>query len=101
MNIVSGVLLKVQRYSFEDEKERGRIIEGGKIVIGIPPEDEQKNDVTGFVFQELKADYSGYSLFSKQASPLIGKRVSVECELLLKGRSVGLKAISIKKSETF
>lgn len=101
MNVVSGVLLKVQRYSFEDEKEKGRFIEGGKVVLGIPPEDNQANDVSGFVFQELKADFSSYSRLATEAKGLFGLPVAVECELLLKGKAVALKAVSIRESDSF
>lgn len=91
---ISGVLLQIRRFDFEDEKT-GKPIRGAKLRLGVNPDDRDAVDTAGFSIQELNMNYDDATRAMNMARELAGCAVSVSVELAL-GRKPTLRATEIR-----
>lgn len=94
MTEIKGLLLNVRRFSFPDSNT-GAVIEGAKVAIGTNP-DSPEADSVGLKVVELSIPYSQYAELSRQASSLIGKGVTLLCNVQPKGKSFAFVPVQIK-----
>lgn len=89
---VEGLLIGVRRYQFTD-KDTGEMVTGAKVSLGISPDGA---DSVGYVVQDIPAPYESFPLLAAAAKELAGQRVSVNCQVALKGRYTKLRAADIQ-----
>lgn len=92
--VVKGLLIGIRRFDFPD-KDTGELIQGAKVVLGVEPEGRQRNDIAGYVVQDIRANFKDFDALAAEAKGLEGQHVAVACDVTLRGRYTNLVARSI------
>jgi len=85
---VKGILIGGSHFDFTD-KESGEQIKGAKLIMAVPA-GESRGKI-GLMIQELSADYRFVPDNARRIASLAGRRVVVDCDLLISGGGKYLK----------
>lgn len=92
-----GILLGIRPLDFVDKKT-GEVVQGVKLVLARPADDEKYEGV-GYTIFDLKhmgsEGLSSYSRFKSQCDKLFMQAVRVECDMIPGGKSFRLKPLSV------
>lgn len=91
----TGILLGLHRYEFENEKTK-QLVQTSFLKIAQP---SKTNKIYGMEDVKLTVSFAEHGMFMSQCKDLIGKPVSVECELTLHGRYNRRIAMSVKPAQ--